>query len=80
MAQAALKSAEAREPQDESGAGVRTEARGEDDSSNVVPITGATAVRTEVITHGYGISYAGELPAIALRQEVELTAFHNRPA
>jgi hypothetical protein len=80
MVQPALKSVEARESQEGSGAGVRTETRGEDDGSNVIPIAGATAVGTEVITHGYGISYAGELPAIAVRQEVVLTDFNNRPA
>lgn len=30
--------------------------------------------------HGFGISYAGELPQIALPQVIQLTEFHNRPA
>lgn len=80
MAQAALNSVEAREPQEGNGTGARTETRGKVDSSNVIPIAGATAVGTEVITHGYGISYAGELPEIAVRQKVQLTRFHDRPA
>ncbi|MEX2014816.1 MAG: hypothetical protein WD885_02680 [Candidatus Saccharimonadales bacterium] len=30
--------------------------------------------------HGFGISYAGELPKIVLSQAIELTEFDNRPA
>jgi hypothetical protein len=32
------------------------------------------------IAHGKGISYAGELPEIAVSQVIKLTDFHNRPA
>lgn len=49
-------------------------------SFTVVSITKAATERTEREPHGYGVSYAGELPQIAISQAIELTGFHNRPA
>lgn len=75
-----------REKVGETGARIRTETYAGNSSEGV--ISGEAVVRAISSSmdgrppgsHGFGISYAGELPAIAVPQAVELTEFHNRPA